>query len=141
MGCPPHSLPSLPSTHSSTFSPRPLVAMSDTDAERQLLLDELHHQFNNAISYHLYTGLAYGTRHHYAPPFSAHFPVALQGCFLLCTLFQSEYSCESHLKLPPSEPFRVSLASPSAPKDPCSIPEETFSCLEAQRSSLCWLLS
>jgi len=34
--------------------------MSDTDAERQLLLDQLHEQFNNAISYHLYTGLAYG---------------------------------------------------------------------------------
>ncbi|KAI9450481.1 hypothetical protein BJY52DRAFT_1191834 [Lactarius psammicola] len=34
--------------------------MSDTDAERQLLFDEIHKQFSYAISYNLYTGLAYG---------------------------------------------------------------------------------
>ncbi|KAH9032273.1 hypothetical protein EDB85DRAFT_2236275 [Lactarius pseudohatsudake] len=34
--------------------------MSDTDAEKQLLFDEIHLQFRNAVSYNLYTGLAYG---------------------------------------------------------------------------------
>lgn len=34
--------------------------MSDADAGRQLLLDEIHQQFRRAISYNLYTGLAYG---------------------------------------------------------------------------------
>jgi len=32
-----------------------------SDAEKQLLLDAIHTQLNNAISYNLYTGLAYGT--------------------------------------------------------------------------------
>ena len=62
--------------------------------------------------------------------------VALQGCFSSCTSSQLGYSCEF-----PPIPFRVALTaltSSSAPKDPCSIPEETYSCLEAQRSSLYW---
>ena len=46
--------------------------MSDTDAEKQLLLDQLHLQFKNAISYNLYTGLAYGAQYHHLPPFSSH---------------------------------------------------------------------
>ena len=32
-----------------------------SDAEKQLLLDTIHQQLNDAISYNLYTGLAYGT--------------------------------------------------------------------------------
>ena len=43
----------------SPFLPTFLTAMSD--AEKQLLLDEIHELFNNAISFNLYTGLAYGT--------------------------------------------------------------------------------
>jgi hypothetical protein len=42
--------------------------MSDADAEKQLLLDQLHIQFENAISYNLYTGLAYGAQDHHPPP-------------------------------------------------------------------------
>ena len=72
------------------------------------------------------------------PPFPAYLPVPLQGCFSPCTSSQSGYSCESRFPSPP-HPFRVSSASTLAPKDPCSIPEETCSCLEAQRLSLCWL--
>ncbi|KAH9173239.1 hypothetical protein EDB89DRAFT_2068992 [Lactarius sanguifluus] len=34
--------------------------MSDTDAGKQLLFNEIHLQFRNAVSYNLYTGLAYG---------------------------------------------------------------------------------
>ncbi|KAI9439073.1 hypothetical protein H4582DRAFT_1946478 [Lactarius indigo] len=34
--------------------------MSDTDAEKQLLFDQIHRQFRHAVSYNLYTGLAYG---------------------------------------------------------------------------------
>ncbi|KAH8993744.1 hypothetical protein EDB92DRAFT_1853160 [Lactarius akahatsu] len=34
--------------------------MSDTDAEKQLLFDQIHRQFRHAVSYNLYTGLAFG---------------------------------------------------------------------------------
>lgn len=86
--------PFLLRIHSPTFPARPVAAMSNTDAEKQLLLDQLHLQFKNAISYNLYTGLAYGAQHHHLPPFPSHFPVDLQGCFSSCTSFQSGYSCE-----------------------------------------------
>jgi hypothetical protein len=38
--------------------------MSDLDAEKQVLLDLIHWQFRHAITYNLYTGIAYGAPHH-----------------------------------------------------------------------------
>jgi hypothetical protein len=57
--------------------------MSDADAEKQLLLDQLHIQFENAISYNLYTGLAYGAQHRHlpVPPFPSHFLVIYRDAF------------------------------------------------------------
>jgi hypothetical protein len=42
--------------------------MSDINAEKQALLDQIHRQFRHAITYNLYTGIAYGTLHHYHSP-------------------------------------------------------------------------
>jgi hypothetical protein len=55
--------PSFPCSHSLALAARPALAMSDTTAEKQLLLDQLHRQFKHAISYNLYTGIAYGAPH------------------------------------------------------------------------------
>jgi hypothetical protein len=32
-----------------------------SDGERQLFINAIHGQLNNAVSYNLYTGIAYGT--------------------------------------------------------------------------------
>src|SRR6266702_7346239 len=117
-----------------------------SDAERQLLFDEIHQQFRIAISYNLYTGLAYGAHHHHPRFMSpAHLPAALQGCFSSCTSSQSGSSCEwpSPPTSSPQAPllFGISSASSPAPKDPCSALQGICSCSEAQRLSLCWLPS
>ena len=39
--------------------------MSDTNAEKKLLFDQIHRQFKHAIAYNLYTGIAYGAPHYY----------------------------------------------------------------------------
>ncbi len=36
-----------------------------SDAEKELLLDAIHKQLDNAISYNLWSGLVYGTYRHF----------------------------------------------------------------------------
>ena len=58
------SLSHFSSSPTLTVAALPVVVMSDLNAEKQLLLDQIHWQFRHAITYNLYTGIAYGAPHH-----------------------------------------------------------------------------